>query len=238
MTAGWNAGTFTRGNGVYEGDDVWENDKNEPVAILASRHDAHDKILADGINACVNKDGSNAANVVATAWLQNSAVTTAKIADSNVTTAKIADEAVTEAKLADDAASRSTLLATFTRNIPTSALSSTMYVPDTVYYNDTAMTAVGVMNSIVVPKALKVTHLTLNLTSVMGTSNTLTATLRKNGSTTGQSVAVTGNSNTTNYAAITAQSFSAGDAISIAVASNAATSTPFAFLQVWGHFTA
>lgn len=214
----WAAGSFTRTNGVNTGDDTWEQDKNEPVAILASRHDAHDTDLKDGINACVNKDGSNAANVVATSWIQ--------------------DEAITEAKLAADAATRSTLIATFTRNITTAALSSTMYVPDTVYYNDTAMTAFGVMNSIIMPKAVKITHLTLNITSAMGTSNTVTATLRKNGSTTSQSVAITGNSDTTNYAAITAQSFSAGDAVSISIASNAASTASFAFLQVWGHFTA
>lgn len=59
MTAGWSGGIFTRGNGTYEGADVWADDKAASVKIVASRHDTHDQVLADGINACLTKDGAN-----------------------------------------------------------------------------------------------------------------------------------------------------------------------------------
>lgn len=55
----WAAGTFSRTNGVNSGADTWEQDRDEPVNILASRHDDHDQDLADGINACLLKDGTN-----------------------------------------------------------------------------------------------------------------------------------------------------------------------------------
>jgi hypothetical protein len=59
--SGWSAGNFTRGNGVNSGSDTWAQDKAASTKILASRHDTHDQILADGINNCIAKDGQNAA---------------------------------------------------------------------------------------------------------------------------------------------------------------------------------
>lgn len=240
MTAGWNAGTFTRGNGVYEGDDVWENDKNEPVAILASRHDAHDKILADGINACVNKDGSNAAGVVEASWLASNAVTTAKITDANVTTAKIADEAVTEAKLAADAASRSIIIGTYFLELTAGTGTDKMY---------RSITPVNFVEStyIIMPKAGKVTHLSasLGLGSGFGaaTGGSITMTLLKNNSSTSQTLTIdsTTFSGTSNSGAITAQSFVANDYIDINFSKTSltlSTSPVIVTLDVWGHFTA
>jgi hypothetical protein len=55
----WAAGVFTRGNGVYTGADVWLTDKANGYKVVASRHDVHDEDLAQGINACLTKDGSN-----------------------------------------------------------------------------------------------------------------------------------------------------------------------------------
>lgn len=49
----WSGGVFTR---VHN----WVNDYNAAIDILPDRHDAEDDNLATGINACVNKDGSNA----------------------------------------------------------------------------------------------------------------------------------------------------------------------------------
>jgi hypothetical protein len=57
----WAAGTFTRTDGTRTGSTVWTQAKNALVKILASSHDTHDQDLADGINACMTKDGSNAA---------------------------------------------------------------------------------------------------------------------------------------------------------------------------------
>lgn len=57
----WSGSTFSRTNGVNSGADTWEQDRDEPVNILASRHDDHDQDLADGINACLKKDGGNTA---------------------------------------------------------------------------------------------------------------------------------------------------------------------------------
>lgn len=57
----WGSGTFTRSNGTYTGSSVWASDAGASIDIEANRHDTHDQDLAAGINACLNKDGSNAA---------------------------------------------------------------------------------------------------------------------------------------------------------------------------------
>lgn len=51
----WSAGTFTR---TY-GSTGWQGDNVAGTPILADRHDTNDQDLATGINACINKDGSN-----------------------------------------------------------------------------------------------------------------------------------------------------------------------------------
>lgn len=53
----WSGGTFGRTNGTYSGAAVWQSDLGASVKIVASRHDTHDKDLADGINACIHKGG-------------------------------------------------------------------------------------------------------------------------------------------------------------------------------------
>jgi hypothetical protein len=55
----WTGGTFTRTNGVYSGATVWFDDYSANVKIVYDRHDYHDQDLAQGINACVNKNGQN-----------------------------------------------------------------------------------------------------------------------------------------------------------------------------------
>lgn len=57
----WSGATFTRTNGTYSGESVWASDLSALVKIVASRHDTHDQDLATGINACINKNGANAA---------------------------------------------------------------------------------------------------------------------------------------------------------------------------------
>ncbi len=223
----WSGGTFSRTNGVNSGTDVWEQDKLEPVNILASRHDTHDQDLATGINACVNKDGSNATNVVATAWIQDSAVTAAKIADGTIT----------EVKLADDAASRSTLLATFVRRLNGTLVNVNSYVPETFYLFNAGLTG-GTVFLVTVPKACKVTHLTMDLSAAPGGSNTVSATLRKNQSTTSQVVGIANTVVTIGaVATITAQSFAAGDTIDMLVSANPSADIAGVF-KVWGHFIA
>lgn len=56
----WSGGIYSRTNGVYVGTNVWETDKNGGVKIRSDRHDVHDQDLADGINACLTKNGTNA----------------------------------------------------------------------------------------------------------------------------------------------------------------------------------
>lgn len=55
----WAAGVYTRTNGVYSGPSVWNSDKGAGVKIVTSRHDTHDEDLANGINNCLTKDGTN-----------------------------------------------------------------------------------------------------------------------------------------------------------------------------------
>lgn len=57
----WNAGIFARDNGTYSGSLVWTQEAGDGTAtIQSSNHDTHDQDLADGINACLAKNGSNA----------------------------------------------------------------------------------------------------------------------------------------------------------------------------------
>lgn len=55
----WSGGTFTRSNGVFTGSLVWTDDKNAGTKITSAHHDTHDQDLAQGINACLNKNGQN-----------------------------------------------------------------------------------------------------------------------------------------------------------------------------------
>jgi len=56
----WSSGTFTRSNGTHTGATAWAQDDAAGSNITTDRHDTHDEDLADGIDACINKDGSNA----------------------------------------------------------------------------------------------------------------------------------------------------------------------------------
>lgn len=57
----WNGtGTFSRTNGTNTGATVWAQDEAGAVDIESDRHDTHDQDLADGINACLAKNGENA----------------------------------------------------------------------------------------------------------------------------------------------------------------------------------
>jgi len=61
MATGWNgSGTFTRGDGTREGATTWTQAKAASQKINAAAHDTHDEILADGIQACLAKNGENA----------------------------------------------------------------------------------------------------------------------------------------------------------------------------------
>ena len=55
----WSGGSFTRTNGTHSGATAWAQDEAALVGIESGRHDTHDQDLAAGINACLNKDGSN-----------------------------------------------------------------------------------------------------------------------------------------------------------------------------------
>lgn len=59
----WSGGTYTRTNGVYSGATVWFQDYSNAVKIVYDRHDYHDQDLAQGINACLNKNGENSPTV-------------------------------------------------------------------------------------------------------------------------------------------------------------------------------
>jgi hypothetical protein len=262
----WSGGTFTRGNGTYTGSSVWASDSGAGVGIEASRHDLHDQDLAAGIDACVNKDGSNATNIIETAWIQNGAVTadklasdavttvkilnsnvtTAKIADVNVTTAKIADlnvttgklanDAVTEAKLDPDAASRSTHIGTFYYKLDGAGTSNG---------GTTQFMFRGGLQDVVdytparqlsIPRACKITHLSLASHDAVS-SGSVSIGLYNSGSTTGQSLTLS--SGKTTSAAITAQTFAALNELELLIQwSSFVTPDPVVVTaDVWGHFT-
>jgi hypothetical protein len=56
----WNgSGVFTRTDGTRTGSTTWTKAKNASVKILSVDHDTHDQDLADGIQACLAKNGEN-----------------------------------------------------------------------------------------------------------------------------------------------------------------------------------
>lgn len=50
-------GNFTRSNGTQTGSTTWANSRDAGNNITASQHDTHDQDLADGIAACLTKNG-------------------------------------------------------------------------------------------------------------------------------------------------------------------------------------
>lgn len=54
----WSGGTYRKGNYLTNG---WTGDAAAGIGIEAGRHDTQDDDFANGINACLAKDGSNAA---------------------------------------------------------------------------------------------------------------------------------------------------------------------------------
>ena len=56
----WNGtGTFVRTNGVGSGPTTWGQAESADRDIRADDHDTHDEDLADGIQACLTKNGEN-----------------------------------------------------------------------------------------------------------------------------------------------------------------------------------
>lgn len=52
-------GSFSRTNGDNSGSTTWAQDAADGDKITAARHDSHDQDLADGIEACLAKNGEN-----------------------------------------------------------------------------------------------------------------------------------------------------------------------------------
>ena len=52
---------FSRTDGISTGDDTWQQAAAAPRNIEADDHDTHDQDIADGLNACLKKDGGNTA---------------------------------------------------------------------------------------------------------------------------------------------------------------------------------
>lgn len=193
-----------------EGEANWTSTVRNSCFVKISEHD---------------HTGSGKGVQIGTNAIAANAVTTAKILDANVTTAKIADANVTEAKLADDAASRSTSFGCFTVQV----VNGTAAASNAVRFDYNA--------EIKVPKACKVTHLSLVMDKIVSSGNVV-ATLSKNASSTGKTLTIT--TGNTAYAAITAESYAAGDRIEMLVATNALTLTSSPanlIVDVWGHFT-
>lgn len=55
----WTGSEYVRTDGVYTGETVWYSNFTNSVKIVYSRHDTHDQDIADGITACINKNGAN-----------------------------------------------------------------------------------------------------------------------------------------------------------------------------------
>lgn len=207
----WAAGTFTRTNGVHTGSTVWQDDKAAGTPILASRADTHDYDLAQGINQCVNKDGSNATNVVKTAWIE--------------------DGAITEAKLHDDAASRSTtLISAYVLAGDGSAAATTILRNLSVSVSRLSM-----------PKAGKITHLSINIQQPLTSGTLTMGIYKNGVDSGQTVVMTGGTGVVDRTAALaSAVSFAAGDYLQIYYSTSSAvftTGTSQGIYQAWGHFT-
>lgn len=66
----WAAGSFTRSNGVNSGASTWATDAAGGTGITTTRHDVHDEDIADGVDACLTKDGANSPSAHLT-WLKS-----------------------------------------------------------------------------------------------------------------------------------------------------------------------
>jgi len=55
----WTGSSYVRDDGVYTGPTVWNQNWANSVKITYTRHDTHDQDIADGITACINKNGAN-----------------------------------------------------------------------------------------------------------------------------------------------------------------------------------
>lgn len=55
----WTGPNFIRHNEDYSGASVWQDDAAASILIESVRHDFHDQDLAQGIDACINKNGAN-----------------------------------------------------------------------------------------------------------------------------------------------------------------------------------
>ena len=53
--------TFSRTDGISSGSNTWQTAAAAPRNIEADDHDTHDQDVADGVNACLKKDGGNTA---------------------------------------------------------------------------------------------------------------------------------------------------------------------------------
>lgn len=55
----WTGTVYIRDNGVFTGPLVWTDDRDAGTKITSAHHDTHDQDIADGITACLNKNGNN-----------------------------------------------------------------------------------------------------------------------------------------------------------------------------------
>lgn len=55
----WTGSVFIRDNGAFTGPLVWTDDRDAGTKITSDHHDTHDQDLANGITACINKNGTN-----------------------------------------------------------------------------------------------------------------------------------------------------------------------------------
>lgn len=51
------SGTFARNDGTYSGEEIWANNRDADIKIIASAHDEHDQDIADALTASLAKDG-------------------------------------------------------------------------------------------------------------------------------------------------------------------------------------
>jgi len=205
----WTGSSFVRALGASQ----WQNDAAANVGIEALIHDTQDNDLATGINNCINKNGANAP--------------TANMPMGGFKHTNVANGTADSDSATFGQTKRPALLETFSVAGGGSAAAAA---------SNRASVAIV---SVLIPRAFTATNLAAISVSNL-TAGQLDFILYKNGVSTAQSISLAFPANpATNYAAITATAFAAGDLLQIYSVKTtlAYAGTATSICDVFGYFT-
>lgn len=143
---------------------------------------------------------------------------------------------IKSAGLDADAASRSTLLGTFSYYVPTFGYVGTlMPVPETRYFFAGGFAGAAVFK-ITIPKAAKITQISMDLSAPAGSGKSISVDLGVESSYTLTPLTVSGAVNNSGYSTVS-KAVTAGQRLEATISSAAVDADTAVVFKVWGHFT-